>query len=525
MFRFQWKRLYKNKAIVIAFILYMIYIGYLVGVNYNSSDPTMLINTIMMQVSLTFLLFECTTFTFFSKTTSEVREIDRGSGKGIQKDYLSGIVIWAMIDFAITFLFGLLWYTCIHGGNMPVNDAFFVMLIKMLLIYHFLTYFFAILLGSVISFVPQKGKAYLALLGSYFLFSDVFLQMIGPIVETHPNLAVFISHKYKKILFGIGGIGLLVVTFLFVQPAGYHYEDSCVSAATEDEMYYHVLKEKNTGKDNHVSMADFKIKKYAGNLKVKRQLQAEIQIEPDEKKHDKYEFTLYHGFKVKQIADGNRILRFEQKGDHITIYVPGGLEQESITFIYQGYSSFYYSTSQATFLPAYFCYLPFPGHRLVWFEPSLMDNGMKDASKEDDLSGIGYEVKYDLLLDLSQKVYSNLSVDQKGHCRGKSDGLTLMASPYITEYTENGITFLYSIFRQNEISLKDQFKETATQLVMDGRTGTTVFVPPYLNRMIFFVGKDQVILEPDQLDNYYKKYMETGEIPYPEAEEEDYDFD
>ena len=84
--------------------------------------------------------------------------------------------------------------------------------------------------------------------------------MIGPIVETHPNLgrmpmflslmnrswndvldgyyqysvesvnierilfwnlmfitilAVFISHKYKKILFGIGGIGLLVVTFLF----------------------------------------------------------------------------------------------------------------------------------------------------------------------------------------------------------------------------------------------------------------------------------------------------------------------
>lgn len=106
MFRFQWKRLYKNKAIVIAFILYMIYIGYLVGVNYNSSDPTMLINTIMMQVSLTFLLFECTTFTFFSKTTSEVREIDRGSGKGIQKDYLSGIVIWAMIDFTITFLFG-----------------------------------------------------------------------------------------------------------------------------------------------------------------------------------------------------------------------------------------------------------------------------------------------------------------------------------------------------------------------------------------------------------------------------------
>lgn len=140
-------------------------------------------------------------------------------------------------------------------------------------------------------------------------------------------------------------------------------------------------------------------------------------------------------------------MRFEQKGDHITIYVPGGLEQESITFIYQGYSNFYYFDSSSDIFAGLFLLSSISlGHRLVWFEPSLMDNGMKDASKEDDLSGIGYEVEYDLLLDLSQKVYSNLSVDQKGHCRGKSDGLTLMASPYITEYTENGITFLYSVF-------------------------------------------------------------------------------
>lgn len=67
--------------------------------------------------------------------------------------------------------------------------------------------------------------------------------------------------------------------------------------------------------------------------------------------------------------------------------------------------------------------------------------------------------------------------------------------------------------------MKDQFKECATSFVKDGRTGITVFVPPYLNRMIFFVGEDQVILEPDFIDDYYKKYMETGEIPYPKAEE------
>lgn len=570
MFQFQWKRLCKNKAILISFFLYIVYVSYLVKINYNPYDPIMLIDTIMMQISLTFLLFECTSFAFFSKTTEEIREIGNGSGKGIQKDYLYGILIFGIIDLFVTLVFAMLWYICICSGNLPTNKAFFVMLIKMLIIYHFLTYFFAILLGCTISFIRKKGKAYLVLMGSYFLFSDVFLGMIGPFIRLHPKIermpmflslmsrswndildgyyqysveavnverilfwilfiiTIFItciSPKYKKILVGISGAGLLIITVLFIRPAGYHYEDSLVSAATEDQMYYHTLDKKRTGKDCHVSEADFKIKKYTGNLCVKRELQAEIQVEIDEKNHDKYEFTLYHGFQVEKILEGSTKLKFEQKGDHITIYVPDGLRQDTITFTYHGYSNFYYSTSQATFLPAYFCYLPFPGHRLVWFEPVLMEDGMYDASKQDNLSGIGYEVQYDLLLDLSQKVYSNIPVDQNGRCHGKSDGLTIMASPFIVEYKEKGITFLYSLFRQSETALKDQFKECATSFVKDGRTGITVFVPPYLNRMIFFVGEDQVILEPDFIDDYYKKYMETGEIPYPKAEEVNYDFD
>lgn len=570
MFQFQWKRLYTNKAILISFLLYIIYVGYLVWTNYYPTTPDLLVMTIMMQMPLTFLFFECTAFSFFSKTTADVREIGLGSGQGIHKDYLSGILIFGFIDLLVVLIFGGLWFLCISKGDMPVNSAYFVMLIKMLFTYHFLTYFFAILLGCAISFVKKRSKAYLILMGSFFAFSDNFLRMIGSIWERYPNLqkmpiffsilnrdwrntldgyyqysveavnverilfwillvalilAACISRKQKRLWVGICGVSLLVVTILFVQPAGYYYEDSFGSSWLDDTVYYQSLEKDITGRDDHVSEADFTIKKYAGNLTVNRELQAEIEVYMDEKNHDKYEFTLYHGFQVSTILDGEKELEFEQKGDHITIHSPGGLKQKAVTFVYHGYSNFYYSTSQATFLPGYFCYLPFPGHRLVWLKEELMENGMYDASKEDDLSGIGYEVEYDLKVDLAQKVYSNISVDEQGNCQGKSDGLTLLASPYMVSQKEQGVTFLYPLCRQGEYMLDDLFKETATELVKDGRKGITVFVPPYSNRMMFFVGKDHVVLEPEFLEDHYIKYRETGEIPYPKAEEIDYDYD
>lgn len=274
-----------------------------------------------------------------------------------------------------------------------------------------------------------------------------------------------------------------------------------------------------------MSEADFKIKKYTGKLCIARELQANIELSVDQKNHEKYEFTLYHGFQVKRILDGTIPLAFEQKGDHLTVYSPGGLQGDAISFAYHGFSSFYYSTSQAVFLPAYFCYLPFSGHRLVWFEPKQMENGLMDASKEDDLSGLGYEAEYDLQLKVTQDVCCNLTLDNKGRCQGKSDGLTIMASPFIRKHTEQEITFIYSLFWEKEPALKTQFKDAANVLMSDGRRGTTVFLSPYTNRMIFFVGKNQLVMSLDQIESDYITYRDTGEIPYPEAEVENDDFD
>lgn len=58
VFQFQWKRLCKNKAILISFFLYIVYVSYLVKINYNPYYPIMLIDTIMMQILFCILCFD-----------------------------------------------------------------------------------------------------------------------------------------------------------------------------------------------------------------------------------------------------------------------------------------------------------------------------------------------------------------------------------------------------------------------------------------------------------------------------------
>lgn len=174
--------------------------------------------------------------------------------------------MFLICDLILSILFGIIWYICIQTGDTVTNKAFFLMLVKMLFIYHFLTYLFAILLGCAISFVRKKAMAYVLLTGSYCVFSDVFMQILGDYMEGHPALRKLpsffsimnrswnnmldgyyqysveavnaerilfwilcmtfililrIHPKYKKTALAINFLLLVLVTVLFVRPAGF----------------------------------------------------------------------------------------------------------------------------------------------------------------------------------------------------------------------------------------------------------------------------------------------------------------
>ena len=103
---------------------------------------------------------------------------------------------------------------------------------------------------------------------------------------------------------------------------------------------------------------------------------------------DIYGFTLYHGYKVKEVKDeSGRELKFKQTGDWIEVESAG--ETSSLTFSYDGYSNTYYSNGQGAALSGTFAYYPRAGYvvcadadgyeHLTLDEPTQFDVKLKTA--------------------------------------------------------------------------------------------------------------------------------------------------
>ena len=96
-------------------------------------------------------------------------------------------------------------------------------------------------------------------------------------------------------------------------------------------------------------------------LKLSNVLHAEVKVSVFPSDLDIYGFTLYHGYKVKEVKDeSGRALKFKQTGDWIEVESAG--ETSSLTFTYSGYSNTHYSNGQGAALPGTFAYYPRAGY-------------------------------------------------------------------------------------------------------------------------------------------------------------------
>lgn len=109
----------------------------------------------------------------------------------------------------------------------------------------------------------------------------------------------------------------------------------------------------------------FTITAYDMELRIFKELRAKVTLDlrldnPDVKQ---YIFTLYHGYRVQRVLDGQgRALAFRQDGD--TVAVPAG--DTRLTMIYQGGGGAFYANEQAIFLPGVFPYYPWEGNKQIY---------------------------------------------------------------------------------------------------------------------------------------------------------------
>ena len=186
---------------------------------------------------------------------------------------------------------------------------------------------------------------------------------------------------------------LLISTFNLV---GYFYGGSHIekgaqldSISMSDYLFYTENEQKNQD-------PDFEVTSYDMDLRIYRQLDAEVSMTLSDTGLEYYNFTLYHGYNVLKITDieGNA-LKYNREGDYVTVIGNGNLQLINIK--YSGYSPILYSNYQACSLPGFFAYYPIPGfHKITGDYTTYNPIEIKSGTE------------FNIRVDSARQFYSNL---------------------------------------------------------------------------------------------------------------------
>ena len=202
--------------------------------------------------------------------------------------------------------------------------------------------------------------------------------------------------------------GLCLLPFVFRS----NYDDMNSEGAGREISYYE--RNKITPPD---ACPEFKITSYDMELKLSNVLHAEVKVSVSPSNLDIYGFTLYHGYKVKEVKDeSGRALKFEQTGDWIEVESAG--ETSSLTFSYSGYSNTHYSNGQGAALPGTFAYYPRAGYVVC-----ADDNGYEYLTLDEP-------TQFDVKIKNRKKFFTNLDRTGKNTFSGKTTGLTIVGGFY-----------------------------------------------------------------------------------------------
>lgn len=136
-----------------------------------------------------------------------------------------------------------------------------------------------------------------------------------------------------------------------------------------------------------------------------------------------YTFTLYHGYRVSEVTDGNgRGLSFLQEGDCVNVENPSDVPIESLIFYYRGCHPALYSSAQGSFLPGYLCYYPVEGTRQLYGEYCLNTDFAEMRER-----------KFTLRFTTAAEVFTNLPQQKDGSFAGTAESVTIVAGMFRQE--------------------------------------------------------------------------------------------
>ena len=284
------------------------------------------------------------------------------------------------------------------------------------------------------SFFYTPNIAYGYSLRPYRLFA--FLMWI--LVLCALLLFFFARNRYGKhfLVLGVACLTLgLCCAPIVLQNNSDNIEDIESTEEVGGEIRYYIINKTSLPE----ACPEFKITSYDMELKLSNVLHAEVKVSVSPSNLDIYGFTLYHGYKVKEVKDeSGRDLKFRQNDDWIEVESAG--ETSSLTFTYSGYSNTHYSNGQGASLPGTFAYYPRAGYVTCYG-----DTGYETLTLDEP-------TQFDVKIKNRKKFFTNLNRTGKNTFSGKTTGLTIVGGFYKEDKIgDTNLVYTYVDMDVNEI--------------------------------------------------------------------------
>lgn len=576
MFRLNLKRFIKNKimvsVVIVIFFLVTIYIYKDDEIKWTSRPYLPIQDSLKIMPVLFFLFMILSYEIFYQIKKNSLQETIYAGRYGKQKQFFNDFFIVFFLDIMTTLYIFAGYLRYYHIKNIT-NQTYIWYSVRVLVIYVFLALLVAVFFGIFAAQFYKRIAGISILLFLYFLLSDTFNIFIANLFMDNYELSnkslifalfyrnadALLDNNYfltaentniyrvifwiilcmtliciknkneirKKIVLSI----LTLVSFVIAKlPSGacYIFEyASNADAWTHEQIYYDEYFSKYDTKSENIIK---KVKKYNDKFKIVRYdmtyeisdvLNGKVEVVPDKKNLNEYQFTMYHGYKIKRITneEGEELEYSVTGGDYINI-INKKENIQKIVFEYSGYCRFFYSTTQGINLPGSFAYYPIPGwHQIYDVDEMKYTHNYLKNNPEFNLKIVN-KGNYNINVNLPEK-----DKNGKYQCfNGNTTALTITGSHYFEERKYEGTGILYSntdkeIFSVNKsyfvelfkILKKNGFESSDKKIVLydsGGEDYCCVTNTGIYGRLVELPDYIQSLKESDK--DYFRYVMESG---------------
>lgn len=469
------------------FLISNIYVLYFMFSGYNANATALMYLSVVLKLTLfVFVFFMFVSYEFFSKMKfcglTEVADSISGGKRKIFFAQFGVLSIIASVFSLIMFLYNIVMYFMLG-----VNDfGYFMHIFFNILLNFFVLSIVGIVFGCAFSLKSKRIWAYVLIIFFAILSTPITEAVATTIfVSAKVDVSLFVNlfqfsppsldwspvdaFGFSLLNYRIAGmafwllIGLAFVVFkLFNGKSRTALTTTCLGLAllsfvsyaqpssklilnseslqgpVEDQRYY---------SDNPYQKEEsqlFAITDYDLSIKVHSNMSVVAKLKLDTPDLKKYDFTLYHGYKVKKVTDseGNE-LDFNQNNDYVEVHSKG--QTNELTMWYSGQSNKFYTNTQGVFLPGYFPYYPHSG---------IKEAFVVDSYGFDDLK-VPPTTKFKIEMSGAGKVYTNLEETGSNTFEGSSDGVTLLSGFY-RSVNVDGIDVVYPFLNNESFDFNEE---------------------------------------------------------------------